>query len=251
MNPQPKAPTPQTAAPSDPVADESPSNQRARGSAASQTSQTRQLTFLRAIINNLGEGAYALDSHGRVTFMNPAAERMLGWTEDELRGREMHPTIHFQHADGTPYPKEECPLLQVLRSGAVTTVDDDIFTRKDGSMFSVAYVSSPIVIDGEIIGAVLAFHDISAQKTLNAALRRSEREAAARASQLVAIFESMADAVLVYDREGHILQTNGADAAMFGEQIPSATAADTLEERDRHFIYLDEAGQPIAYEQRP
>ena len=251
MNPQPKAPTPQTAAPSDPVADESPSNQRARGSAASQTSQTRQLTFLRAIINNLGEGAYALDSHGRVTFMNPAAERMLGWTEDELRGREMHPTIHFQHADGTPYPKEECPLLQVLRSGAVTTVDDDIFTRKDGSMFSVAYVSSPIVIDGEIIGAVLAFHDISAQKTLNAALRRSEREAAARASQLVAIFESMADAVLVYDREGHILQTNGADAAMFGEQIPSATAADTLEERDRRFIYLDEAGQPIAYEQRP
>src|SRR5690242_1253921 len=198
MNPQPKAPTPQTAAPSDPVADESPSNQRARGSAASQTSQTRQLTFLRAIINNLGEGAYALDSHGRVTFMNPAAERMLGWTEDELRGREMHPTIHFQHADGTPYPKEECPLLHVLRSGAVTTVDDDTFTRKDGSMFSVAYVSSPIVIDGEIISAVLAFHDISAQKTLNEALRRSEREAAARASQLVAIFESIADAVLVY-----------------------------------------------------
>jgi PAS domain S-box-containing protein len=251
MNPQPKAPTPQTAAPSDPVADESPSNQRARGSAASQTSQTRQLTFLRAIINNLGEGAYALDSHGRVTFMNPAAERMLGWTEDELRGREMHPTIHFQHADGTPYPKEECPLLHVLRSGGVTTVDDDTFTRKDGSMFSVAYVSSPIVIDGEIIGAVLAFHDISTQKTLNEALRRSEREAAARASQLVAIFESIADAVLVYDRDGRILQTNGAASLLLEAQMPPGIVADTLDERNRYVTYLNESGQSLADEQRP
>jgi PAS domain S-box-containing protein len=248
MNPQPKAPTPQTDMPSDPVADESASDHR---TGEDGESQTRLLTFLRAIIDNLGEGAYALDTHGRVTFMNPAAERMLGWTEDELRGREMHPTIHFQHADGTPFPKEECPLLQVLRSGTVAYVDDDIFTRKDGSMFSVAYVSSPIVIDGEMSGAVLAFHDVSAQKALNEALRRSEREAAARASQLVAIFESMADAVLVYDREGRILQTNGAASLLLEAQMPPGAMADTLDERNRYVTYLDESRQSLADEQRP
>src|SRR6185437_6785722 len=104
-----------------------------------EDSQTHLLSFLRAIIDNLGEGTYALDTQGRVTFMNPAAERMLGWTEAELRGREMHPIIHFQHADGTPFPSAECPLLQVIRTGAVTQVEDDTFTRKDGSTFSVAY----------------------------------------------------------------------------------------------------------------
>ena len=216
-----------------------------------EKSQAGVLAFLRAIIDNLGEGAYALDTHGLVTFMNPAAERMLGWTEAELRGREMHSTIHFQHADGTPFPSEECPLLQVMRTGAITRVEDDTFTRKDGSMFSVAYISSPIVTNGEMSGAVLAFHDISAHKALDEALRRSEREAATRASQLVAIFESMADAMLVYDREGRILQTNGADAAMFDAQLPPGGPADSLEARDRYFTYLDESGQPLSDEQRP
>ena len=216
-----------------------------------EESQTRLLAFLRAITDNLGEGTYALDTQGRVTFINPAAERMLGWTAAELYGQDMHQIIHFQHADGTPFPREECPLLQVLRSGAVEQVEDDTFTRKDGSTFSVAYISSPIVTNGEITGAVLAFHDISAHKALDEALRRSEREAASRASQLVAIFESMADAVLVYDREGRILQTNGADAAMFDTQIPPGDATDSLDARDRYFTYLNELGQPLSDEQRP
>jgi PAS domain S-box-containing protein len=249
MSRRPKSPTPRTIVSNDPVAGE-PAFLQDAGEAEDR--QIHWLPFLRAIIENLGEGAYALDAHGRVTFMNPAAERMLGWTEAELRGREMHPAIHFQHADGTPFPKEECPLLQVLRSGAVTSVDDDTFTRKDGSTFSVAYISSPIVIRNEITGAVLAFHDISAHKALDEALQRSEREAASRASQLVAIFESMADAVLVFDREGRILQSNGADAAIFKDNMPQGSLVDSLEERNRYVTYLDESGgQPLAEEQRP
>src|SRR5579863_4776983 len=112
-----------------------------------EASHLRTLIFLRAVTDNLGEGTYALDTHGRVTFMNPAAERMLGWTEAELRGKEMHQTIHFQHADGSPFPSDQCPLLQVIRSGRTERVEDDTFTRRDGTMFSVAYVSSPIVIE--------------------------------------------------------------------------------------------------------
>lgn len=244
---QPKAPTAHAGASNVPMASTTAPEHRS----AEDERHVRLLDFLRAITDNLGEGTYALDTDGRVTFMNPAAERMLGWSEAELRGQDMHQAIHFQHADGTPFPKEDCPLLRAMRSGSVEHVDDDTFTRKDGSMFSVAYISSPIVSNGEMAGAVLAFHDISSHKALDEALRRSERAAAARASQLVAIFESMADAVLVYDREGHILQTNGADDAMFDVQIPLGVTADSLEERDRHFMYLDESGQPIAEEQRP
>ncbi|HEY7782194.1 MAG TPA: PAS domain S-box protein [Ktedonobacterales bacterium] len=206
--------------------------------------------FLRAITDNLGEGTYALDTDGRVTFMNPAAERMLGWTEAELRGRDMHTAIHFQHADGTPFPKAECPLLRVLATGQIERAEDDTFTRKDGTRFPVAWVSSPIASGGGATGTVLAFHDISEQQALNEARRRSEREAAARASQLMAIFESMADAMMVYDREGRILRTNAADTALFpaGESID---AVRMVEQRDNVFTYLDEHGRPLAGERRP
>jgi PAS domain S-box-containing protein len=206
---------------------------------------------MRAITDNLGEGTYALDLDGRVTFMNPAAERMLGWTAAELHGKDMHETIHFQHADGSPFPREACPLLQVIGSGEAQRIDDDTFTRSDGTMFPVAYVSSPILMGGVLAGAVLAFHDISQHKALDEALRRSEREAASRASQLMAIFESMADGVLVYGRDGQIVQTNGADADIFAAHSPASAPPHTLEQRDQLFAFLDEDGQPLAVERWP
>ncbi|MFI5277246.1 MAG: PAS domain-containing protein, partial [Ktedonobacterales bacterium] len=57
---------------------------------SAQESREQLLAFMRAITDNLGEGTYALDLDGRVTFMNPAAERMLGWTAAELHGKDMH-----------------------------------------------------------------------------------------------------------------------------------------------------------------
>lgn len=247
----PSQPAAQTAALSDPTA----ADANAERSEMEAEHPERLPTFLRAIIDNLGEGAYALDTAGRLTFINPAAERMLGWTQAELRGRDIHETIHFQHADGTPFPRDECPLLRVMRTGRAERIEDDTFTRRDGAMFPVSYVSSPIVIGGVVTGAVLAFHDISAHKAMDEALRRSERAAAARASQLMAIFESIADAVLVYDHDGRIVQTNGADADMFGVP-PSAGGAPegpplTLGHRDRQFTFLDKNGQPLAQDQRP
>lgn len=122
--------------------------------------------FARAITRNLGEGVYALDERGRVTFLNPAAERMLGWTQAELLGKDMHSAIHHQHGDGTPFPESECPLVQVIRSGHTVRVEDDVFTRKDGGMFPVTYVSAPLLVDGRIRGATLAFHDITERMRL-------------------------------------------------------------------------------------
>lgn len=246
MKRQPSAYLPQTAPPTETQMSD-PISQRS----SAQESGEQALAFMRAITDNLGEGTYALDLDGRVTFMNPAAQRMLGWTEAELRGKDMHATIHFQHADGSPFPREACPLLQVIRSGEAQRVEDDTFTRRDGTMFPVAYVSSPIMMNGRLAGAVLAFHEISEHKALDEALRRSEREAASRASQLMAIFESMADAVLVYGPDGQIVQTNGADAEIFAAPEPADLAARTLEQRDQQFVFLDEAGQPLALDRWP
>lgn len=131
----------------------------------------RQLDFTRAITNSLGEGVYALDREGRLTFMNRAAEQMLGWTEAELLGKSVHDAIHFQRADGTNVPAAECPLLKVIESNVTYRTEDDLFTRKDGRTFPVAYTSSPVLTDGQVTGAVLAFRDLTEHKRVTEEMR--------------------------------------------------------------------------------
>ena len=134
-----------------------------------------QLQITQAITASLGEGVCGFDPQGRVTFMNPAAEAALGWTESELRGRDMHAAIHFQNADGTRKPAGECPLLNVLKHGKTAKIASDVFTRKDGTMFPVSYTSSPITGDGRITGAVLAFQDVTEQQALEEQLRQAQK----------------------------------------------------------------------------
>lgn len=128
--------------------------------AATQALQ-QQYAFTTAITNSLGEGVYALDVQGRLTFMNPAAARLLGWTVEELLGAPMHDMIHYQRADGARVAAADCPLLSVLQSGTPLHTEEDVFTRKDGSLFPVAYTSAPIITEGRVQGAVLTFTAIT------------------------------------------------------------------------------------------
>jgi PAS domain S-box-containing protein len=165
----------------------------------------RQLEFTRAITDSLGEGVYAADREGRLTFMNPGAEALLGWTEAELLGKNNHDTIHFQRADGTPIPREDCGLLSVLRGDVRLRRGEDAFTRKDGTIFPIAYTTAPIVVDGEVAGAVVAFHDITERK-------RAEETRA----RLAAIVESSDDAITGSTLEGIIFSWNKGAEQMFG-----------------------------------
>ena len=137
----------------------------------------QQLSFTAAITDNIGEGVYALDRQGRLTFMNPAAHSMLGWTEEELLGKGMHEAIHFQRRDGSSVPVSECPLVGVLRTGERFHNTGDFFTRKDGSLFAVEYVSSPFRVDGQVTGAVVAFQDIADRKKTEAELLERAHQA--------------------------------------------------------------------------
>ncbi len=133
----------------------------------------RQRDFTSAITDSIGEGIYALDADGLLTFMNPAAEKILGWKESELLGRDMHEVIHFQKADGTHLSEDDCPLMEVLKSEKIVYQEDDVFTLRDDSIIPVAYTSSPIITDGKITGAVITFRDITKRKKAENALRES------------------------------------------------------------------------------
>lgn len=134
----------------------------------------RALAFDEAVMAHMGEGLYTVDVHGLVTFMNPAAERLFGWTFGELRGRKMHDVTHYKHRDGTAFAAEDCAGFKVLQEGQKLTDHEDAFIRKDGTFLDVSYSSSPLHEGKEIRGLVVVFRDISAHKHIEAALRESE-----------------------------------------------------------------------------
>ncbi|MCU1391921.1 MAG: hypothetical protein JWM34_349 [Ilumatobacteraceae bacterium] len=128
--------------------------------------------FLRIVVDNMVEGLYALDSDGLVTFMNPAASKMLGWTETELRGRSMHDTVHFQRGDATELPASECPIHQVAETGRPVRVSDDAFVRRDGTVLPVAYSAAALGSGDTNNGVVVVFRDITEQKKERTILQR-------------------------------------------------------------------------------
>lgn len=136
------------------------------------------------ILTSIGEGVYGLDKTGKATFVNPAAEKMTGWSEDDLIGQVIHDFHHHTHTNGNHYPKEECPVYQTVRDGQQREVDDEVFWRKDGSSFPVEYISTAIKFDDEIVGAVIVFKDISERK-------RSERELKAALAQVEKLKEQL------------------------------------------------------------
>ncbi len=106
--------------------------------------------------------------------MNTAAAQMLGYKQEEMLGKVVHPLIHHTRADGTAYPEGESPIRRSLSNFGTTRVRDEIFWRKDGTCFPVEYVARPLIDStafesGETraLGVVVAFTDTTERKALD------------------------------------------------------------------------------------
>lgn len=116
------------------------------------------------LLNTMGEGVYGVDHSGICTITNPAAQKMLGYTESEMIGVKVHQLFHHHHTDGKIYEDYDCPVMQTLRDGKSRSCED-WFIRKDGTGFFVALtVSANTMSDSNHGGAVIVFHDITARK---------------------------------------------------------------------------------------
>jgi PAS domain S-box-containing protein len=113
------------------------------------------------ILESAGEGIFGLDAKGNVTFVNKAAGLMLGWPPQDLIGKSHHEMVHHTKANGEHYPVQECPISQAFQDGVVHFGSEEVFWAKDGSSFPVEYVSTPIMENGSLSGAVVVFRDIS------------------------------------------------------------------------------------------
>ncbi|HEY1902589.1 MAG TPA: PAS domain S-box protein [Terracidiphilus sp.] len=118
------------------------------------------------ILESVGDGIYGIDLEGRLTFINLAGAHALGYTPEQLIGRDLHEVIHHSHADGTPYSKSTSPILQALRRCESIRMRDEVFWRREGSAFPVEYSANPLLENGLISGLVVAFQDISERRRL-------------------------------------------------------------------------------------
>lgn len=117
----------------------------------------------RLILDAAGEGIYGINLEGKATFVNNAAKEMLGWTEEDLLGKNIHEMIHHHHIDGDPYHARDCPIYHSFRNEQVNRVEDEVFWHKAGKPIEVAYTSTPIYDQQVLAGAVVIFRDISAR----------------------------------------------------------------------------------------
>ncbi|SOC49252.1 PAS domain S-box-containing protein [Blastococcus aggregatus] len=134
------------------------------------------------VLANVADGIYGLDTEGRVEFVNPAAVRLTGYPSVEQRGIDQHALLHHSHLDGSPYPREECPVWQAIRSGRTVFADDEVFWRKDGVPVPVELVAVPTVEEGGVTGVIVSFRDLTERRAAEAQaaeLDRLAREAAA------------------------------------------------------------------------
>jgi two-component system sensor histidine kinase/response regulator len=165
--------------------------------------------LLQNVMNTLGEGVYTLDVHGRCTFVNPEAEKILGWSNNELTGKFLHDVIHSIRFDGSHLVRHECDITQSMDAGRVFRSDQEYFQHKSGRVFPVSIVASPIFENGKIVGSVAAFQDITARNLADNALRESENKQRM-------LLDNAADAVFVAGKDERWVYINDLALAMLG-----------------------------------
>jgi PAS domain S-box-containing protein len=151
----------------------------------------REEIRLKLVLDSAGEAIYGIDMEGLCTLANPACLRMLGYSsEADLLGRHMHETIHHSRADGSAFPLSECSVHQAVLEGRQTHADTEVHWRSDGTSFPVEYWAHPKVQDGQVVGAVVTFIDITERKQAEEAVCRLNAELEQRVEQRTAQLEA-------------------------------------------------------------
>ncbi len=135
-----------------------------------------QLHLVKTITDNAASCLFMMDGKGFPTFMNPAAMKVTGYQSlEELNDRPLHYSIHWKKKDGSLYPISECPIEQARIERRSIHNEEEVFCRKDGTVFPVSYTVSSLQTVGENIGSVMEFRDITEQKRVEKELREAIR----------------------------------------------------------------------------
>jgi len=205
-----------------------------------QVRQERE--WLRVTLTSIGDAVIATDSAGRITFINPVAESLTGWQAGEAAGQPLPRVFHVvNELSGQPL---EDLVVRVLREGhAVELANHAALVTRDGRLVPVEDSAAPILdAAGQVIGAVLVFHDVTAKRRAEEALRESEE----RHRRL---FESMVQGVIYRDPTGRITAVNPAAERIFG--FSRAEMAGRVMIADPRWQAIHEDGSPFLQHEYP
>ena len=124
------------------------------------------------VVDSVGDGIYGVDGDGLITFINPAAARVLGYEPSQLLGREAHSAFHAIRPDGTPYAIENCYVTEAIRNAVITSAEEDVYVRADGLSVPVEVTATPLTVVGprgqnEVRGAVVVFRDVTQRREVD------------------------------------------------------------------------------------
>ncbi|HVF44982.1 MAG TPA: PAS domain S-box protein [Pyrinomonadaceae bacterium] len=119
--------------------------------------ESREL--LETVANNATLALLIMDAGQQCVYMNPAAERLTGYTLEEVRGRPFHYFVHHTRPDGRPYPLEECPIDRALPQN-MREQGEEVFVHRDGTFYPVAFTASPVREGGQAVGTIVEVRDI-------------------------------------------------------------------------------------------
>ncbi|QNS05177.1 response regulator [Streptomyces xanthii] len=111
------------------------------------------------ILRAAAEGVVGTDTDGRIVLVNPAAAQILGFRASDLGGKELHTLVLHSRADGDPFPYEESPLADTLRSGRKHRVRGQVLWAKSGEKVPVDMTTAPVRDGDQLVGAVMTFTD--------------------------------------------------------------------------------------------
>ncbi|MGA2227282.1 MAG: PAS domain S-box protein, partial [Syntrophobacteraceae bacterium] len=143
------------------------------------------------ILDATDEGIIGLDSTGKITFVNPYAIQTLGYSIDELIGERLHPLVHHSKTNGDRYPLSECPMYESLRLGTASRIRDEVLWKKDGTSFPSVYSSIPITEDGNIVGVVITFRDITRRKQAEERIRQQNESLRDANSKIESLYQRL------------------------------------------------------------
>ncbi len=119
---------------------------------------------LNAVLNNASVSIFLMNERQHCVYMNAAAEKLTGYTLDEVQGRPLHEVIHHTRPDGSHFPLEECAIDRAFPENNQMQ-GEEVFVHRDGSFYPVAFTASPIRDEeAKTIGTIIEVRDISSEK---------------------------------------------------------------------------------------
>jgi PAS domain S-box-containing protein len=169
----------------------------------SEVAATRKLRESEArasrILHSIGDAVIVTDADARITRMNPIAEQLTGWLEQDALGLPLGKVFHI--VSEASHEIVESPVAKVKRTGAaVALANHTILVRRDGTEISIDDSGAPIPDEqGEISGIVLIFRDISEKRRMEQQGEQLLREVRARYAELEATYNNAAIAMAIID----------------------------------------------------